>query len=119
MKDVSLCRCCKKGCLETLISIPAIIKGLEEIRGPLSLGQGEDLKSFAASVHVPGVTQVLRETGSYPGQIIPSIIHFFDPERIIIDSPLDQVQEFRQAVLEPAARGTLKHSFEQVSPIPV
>lgn len=60
------------------------------------------------------MAKVLRETGHYLGQVIPSIIHFFDPERIIIDSPLDQVQEFRQAVLKSASRRTLKHSFDQV-----
>lgn len=110
-----LCRCGKKGCLETLISVPAIVRKLEEdLRQPLNIRRADELRTFVTETADANMAKVLRETGHYLGQIIPSIIHFFDPERIIIDSPLDQAQEFRQAVLESASRRTLKHSFDQV-----
>jgi glucokinase-like ROK family protein len=94
--DGPLCRCGKRGCLETLASSTAITErfiGLVRVHGDTDVQKitghpGDqstvlDLVKAAEAGH-PLANDVLKEAGSYIGLGIANIINLFNPDHIII-----------------------------------
>lgn len=82
------CRCGKRGCLETIASVPAILRTCRE--------RGADIASMAdltAAVqkHDPLVDEVLREVGTALGQVLGAAAMTLNPEEIVIGGEIVHV----------------------------
>lgn len=91
------CRCGKRGCVETLASVPAILRACRE--------QGlavEDLDDLAAAVERshPIADQVLRAAGSAIGRVLGAASLILNPADIVIGG---EITRMAPAVLQQAA----------------
>lgn len=79
------CRCGKRGCLETIASVPAVLARCAE--------EGVDLPDLealaeAAAVGDPVVDQVLRDAGSALGQVLGTLAVTLNPSEIVVGGEL-------------------------------
>ncbi|SDR75136.1 ROK family transcriptional regulator [Microterricola viridarii] len=79
------CRCGKRGCLETIASIPAVLA--ECARRGATLPDLDALQG-AAENGDPIVTAVLREVGVAVGRVLGGLATALDPAEIVIGGPL-------------------------------
>jgi N-acetylglucosamine repressor len=122
--DGSLCRCGKRGCLETVASGMAIGKSAREklINGAISklteLCNGKiDLidAEMVTNAALGGDTfsiEILEEAGHYLGEGVAHIINIFNPERIILGGGVSQADHF---ILDPVRAAALKQSYVPLS----
>jgi predicted NBD/HSP70 family sugar kinase len=106
------CRCGKKGCVETMASVPAILRACRE-RG-LAI---EDLDGLAAAVERsdPIADQVLRAAGTAVGRVLGAASLILNPADIVIGGEITRVAP---AVLQQAATTIAVEHFSGV-PKPV
>lgn len=91
------CRCGKRGCVETLASVPAILRACRE--------QGlavEDLDDLAAAIERshPIADQVLRAAGSAIGRVLGIASLILNPADIVIGGEITRIA---RAILQQAA----------------
>jgi N-acetylglucosamine repressor len=81
--DGPLCSCGNRGCLESMVSTPALVKRYEE---RLNLGHGSTLQEIISSYGKGNraVKDVLEETGVYIGIGIANVINILNPSSIIL-----------------------------------
>lgn len=95
------CRCGKRGCLETIASIPAVLSSCEE-RG-LPLKDLDDLAT-AWSYKDPIVASVFQEVGRAVGQVMGSQALAVDPHEIVIGGQLisiaPEILEYARTAIE-------------------
>jgi predicted NBD/HSP70 family sugar kinase len=91
------CRCGKRGCLETIASVPAIFGSCTAKGVPIS--SFDELRA-AVSKGDPIVTSVLRDVGDALGRVLGSIAVALNPGEIVIGGEVVQIAEviFEQAV---------------------
>lgn len=95
-----LCRCGKRGCLETVASIGAILRRSAEAGAPM--GSLEALAEAAAKGD-PLVVGVLRDAGEAVGRVIGSLAVALNPSEIVVGGEVAQISE---VILEQAAATT-------------
>jgi predicted NBD/HSP70 family sugar kinase len=82
------CRCGKRGCLETVASVPAILAACWEFGLPL-----EDLSDLAAAVaraH-PVADRVLREAAAALGHVVGAATMTLNPAKVVIGGEIAQL----------------------------
>jgi len=89
-----LCRCGKRGCLETYAAIPAIMEALRPQYGKLTLSQLMRL----LSVRDPGAVRVVGDAAELIGTHLAAVCNLLAPQRVIVIGPMAQAGE---PVLEP------------------
>ena len=95
-----LCRCGKRGCLETVASIGAILRRCAEAGVPVdSLAELAD----AAGKGDPLVIGVLRDAGEAVGRVLGSLAVALNPSEIVIGGEVAHVSD---VILEQAAATT-------------
>ncbi|MBA4496259.1 ROK family protein [Paenactinomyces guangxiensis] len=110
--DGPICSCGQRGCLESLISIPAIKE---------RIAQNDQAIQFANWPHInendhdPAMEEIFRESGKYLGIAAAQMINLFNPKYIIIDSPFSRAEAFTSSVSKTAGERALKVPFEQTS----
>lgn len=82
------CRCGKRGCLETVASVPAVLESCRE-RG-LEL---EDLSDLERAVERadPVLEDVLRDAGAAAGQVLAGIVLSLNPAEIVVGGALPRI----------------------------
>lgn len=75
------CRCGKRGCLETVASVPAILAACQE-RG-VDVGSLEDLADAVAKAD-PVADAVLRDAGSALGRVLGAAAMTLDPDQVVV-----------------------------------
>lgn len=102
------CRCGKRGCLETIASVPAILASCRE-----SGVDVQTLDDLAAAVEKgdPAVDVVLREIGSTIGRVLGAAAMTLDPREVVIGGEIVRVAP----VLVEQAAATLRY---ELYPIP-
>ncbi|GAA3881188.1 ROK family transcriptional regulator [Leifsonia kafniensis] len=85
--DGAECRCGKRGCLETVASVPAVLAACARRGAPVA-----DLAALRASVASgdPIVGAVLRDVGDAVGRVLGGLAVVLDPAEIVIGGPLVQ-----------------------------
>lgn len=82
-----LCDCGKRGCLETLVGDPGLLRdaksAFEKGELPHLPHKVDDLVQMALHGN-PAAIRILEETGSILGQSIANLINLFNPQRILI-----------------------------------
>lgn len=109
------CSCGNDGCLQTLVSGPAIAaRAQEHIRsGKESILSGDDLTGedvFAAALNEDVLAQeVLQETGRYLGIGIANMINTLNPARVIIGGGVANAARF---IMEPLRETVTSRALE-------
>ncbi|WP_188454899.1 ROK family transcriptional regulator [Virgibacillus oceani] len=93
-----VCACGNRGCLQTLVSGPAIAHRAEKELG-LDLGKiaGEDVFHLATEGNRAYV-KILEDTGTYIGMGLTNLIHIVNPEKIVLSGGVTNAKQF---ILEP------------------
>ena len=91
------CRCGKRGCLETVASVPAILAACRE-RG-VDLDSLEDLAG-AVGKGDPIVEAVLRDVGSALGRVLGTAAMTLDPDQVVVGG---EVVHVAPVIVEQAA----------------
>jgi len=89
-----LCRCGKRGCLETYAAISAIIEALRPQHGNLTLAQLMRL----LAVRDPGAVRVVGDAAELIGMHLATVCNLLAPQRVIIVGSMAQAGEL---VLDP------------------
>ncbi|WP_029252761.1 ROK family transcriptional regulator [Paraoerskovia marina] len=102
-----LCRCGKRGCLETVASVPAILAACRS-RG----ADVQDLDDLAVAVDRadPVVDAVLREVGAAVGRVLGAAAMTLDPTEVVIGGEIVHVAP---VIVEQAA-STLRYELHSI-----
>lgn len=109
------CRCGNTGCLETLVSEPAIVRLAEELakRDPHSIlaselkcakGQAIEQVLAAARAGDEATRDMLDERARYMGIALANLVNTFNPELILLGGVLAQGQDLLLPVIEATMR---------------
>jgi predicted NBD/HSP70 family sugar kinase len=82
------CRCGKRGCVETVASVPAILRRCGELGVPM--GTLDDLKAAVEIAH-PVIDQVLREAGVAVGQVLGTAAMTLNPGEIVLGGDIIKI----------------------------
>jgi predicted NBD/HSP70 family sugar kinase len=97
-----LCRCGKRGCLETYTAIPAILEALRPQYGVLRRTQLMEL----LAARDPGAVRVVGDAAELIGTHLAAVCNLLAPRRIIVIGPMAQAGEL---VLEPIRAAIRRH----------
>jgi predicted NBD/HSP70 family sugar kinase len=104
-----LCRCGKRGCLETYAAIAAITDALRPQHGTLTLP--ELMRLLAA--RDPGAVRVVGDAAELIGTHLATVCNLLAPQRVIVTGPMAQAGEL---VLEPIRTAIRRHTAP--NPVP-
>jgi len=119
-----ICRCGKKGCLETEVSGQALIRKLTErvkagesciFSKDIKNGKVPSLKDVIKAVNEaedPLCIDIIEEIGSNLGKHLASLINVFNPELVVVGGVLSATGDY---ILQPAKTAIRKHSLGIVS----
>ncbi|WP_248962200.1 ROK family transcriptional regulator [Sphaerisporangium perillae] len=82
------CRCGKRGCVETVASVPAILGRCRELGVPVETL--DDLKAAVEIAH-PVVDQVLRDAGAAVGQVLGTAAMTLNPSEIVLGGDIVKI----------------------------
>jgi predicted NBD/HSP70 family sugar kinase len=104
-----LCRCGKRGCLETYTAIPAILEALRPQYGILTRTQLMEL----LAARDPGAVRVVGDAAELIGTHLAAVCNLLAPRRIIVIGPMAQAGE---PVLEPIRAAIRRHIAPNAAP---
>lgn len=101
------CRCGKRGCLETIASVPAILRACREAGADV-----ETLDDLAVAVERgdPAVDVVLREIGSTVGRVLGAAAMTLNPREVVIGGEIVRIAP----VLVEQAAATLRYELYSI-----
>lgn len=99
----ALCTCGKRGCLEALASIPALLQQSHR----LGLGETLDELVHAAETGQREAQILFSEAGRYVGHALSMLTHLLDLQAVIVTAPV--------AYLNHYLRSALEHSYAENS----
>lgn len=101
------CRCGKRGCLETIASVPAILRACREAGADI-----ETLDDLAVAVERgdPAVDVVLREIGSTVGRVLGAAAMTLNPREVVIGGEIVRIAP----VLVEQAAATLRYELYSI-----
>lgn len=116
-----ICSCGRVGCLDVVASGAAIVDALRE--SGIAVDHLEDVLALAADAH-PRATGLLREAGQRTGEVLATIINFFNPRVLAIGGQLATADAFiagvRQAIYTlclPMSTDLLEISVSAAGPL--
>lgn len=111
--DGPLCSCGQKGCLEAMVSIPAIFKQLAKIDPDMKSDTELDYYLTGGGTQLPSFHEIMQRSGQYVGMALSQVILLLNPGYIVIDSPFENVDAFKQSVLSSVEKRALKYPTEK------
>ena len=101
------CRCGKRGCLETIASVPAILQACSDAGADV-----ETLDDLAEAVAKgdPAVDSVLREVGSTVGRVLGAAAMTLNPREVVIGGEIVRIAP----VLVEQAAATLRYELYSI-----
>lgn len=116
-----ICSCGRVGCLDVVASGAAIVDALRETG--VAVDHLEDVLALAIDAH-PRATGLLREAGQRTGEVLATIINFFNPQVLAIGGQLATADAFvagvRQAIYTlclPMSTDLLEISISAAGPL--
>jgi predicted NBD/HSP70 family sugar kinase len=104
-----LCRCGKRGCLETYTAIPAILEALRPQYGALTCA--ELMRLLAA--RDPGAVRVVSDAAELVGTHLAAVCHLLAPTRVIVIGAIAQAGEL---ILDPVRTAIRRHIAPNQAP---
>jgi predicted NBD/HSP70 family sugar kinase len=99
-EDVA-CSCGRNGCLDAVASGAALVRDLQA--AGVAVETPADVVTLAGDAE-PTVTRMLREAGRATGELLATVVNFFDPDALVIGGQLSRAEPFvaslRAAVFE-------------------
>jgi len=86
-----LCSCGRYGCLDAVASGAAIIAGLRS--AGIEVADTTELLQLAQDAH-PLATRMLREAGIRTGNVLATIVNFFNPDALVLGGSLSRSEAF-------------------------
>ncbi|MEV4776863.1 ROK family transcriptional regulator [Microbacterium sp. LTA6] len=86
-----ICSCGRVGCLDVVASGAAIVDALKE--AGVSVETLDDVLALAQDAH-PKATSLLREAGARTGEVLATIINFFNPQALALGGRLATADAF-------------------------
>ena len=101
------CRCGKRGCLETLASVPAILAACRAAGAPV-----ETLADLSASAATgdPVVESILRNVGTAVGRVLGATAMTLNPREVVIGG---EIVRIAPVIVEQAAT-TLRYDLHSI-----
>lgn len=116
-----ICSCGRVGCLDVVASGSAIVESLRE--AGVDVSHLEDVLALASDAH-PRATALLREAGQRTGEVLATIINFFNPQVLALGGQLATADAFvagvRQAIYTlclPMSTDLLEISVSAAGPL--
>lgn len=103
------CRCGNYGCLETVVSSPALlrqIKNLPQTAFP-TLTDNLTLEEIVAAADMPAVQNIIRKMGDYLGQVLAAMVGTLNIHQFVIGGTVAQLGD---ALLQPTRRAMDEHA---------
>jgi predicted NBD/HSP70 family sugar kinase len=100
--DGPRCGCGRRGCLEALASLPAILARTDVTDSDPQVQLEELIRR--ADAQEPAVTQVLAEAGSYLGQGIAALVNILNPEIVLLGGAYALLADHLTPALDKALR---------------
>ena len=123
--DGDICYCGSQGCLETVAGTGNILRMAKQraIARPDSLLHHIPLTidNFCQAVFEgdPLACDIITEVGLKVGNIVAFMVNIFNPEKILIGSPLNQVKDILYPIIESCiARQSLRHYSKELKILP-
>jgi predicted NBD/HSP70 family sugar kinase len=95
------CSCGRNGCLDAVASGAALVRDLRAAR--VKVATPADVVALAGDAD-PMATRLLREAGRATGELLATVVNFFDPDALVIGGQLSRAEPFvasvRAAVFE-------------------
>jgi len=105
-----LCGCGNRGCLETLISEPALLAEAEAIQPGLTLGKANPLQTVFAAArdgHL-ALVEMLEDRAYYVGLALANLVNVLNPQAILLGGWLSDAFD----LIEPVVSGVMqRHAF--------
>ena len=101
------CRCGNRGCLETEVSAPAIVRRYRSLRGPDAAETADEIARRAESGE-PEARQAFADAGHFLGVGLGLILNMLNPEKILIGGG---VMAAGDILLGPAVAEAGRHSY--------
>ncbi|OON36446.1 ROK family protein [Izhakiella australiensis] len=102
--DGPACRCGQRGCLEAVISVPAIEQRLASLAPGLSWHTRER--------DPQQVDEVMHQAGTWLGRALSQIMLLLNPAVIVVDAPWNKSAAFSDAACEAAKAQTLSFTWQ-------
>lgn len=102
-----VCRCGKRGCLETVASVPAILRACRHAGA-----DADSLETLSRAVHRgdPVVDRVLRDVGTTVGRVLGGVAMTLNPREVVIGG---EVVHLAPVIIEQAA-ATLRYEIYSI-----
>ncbi|MGD0705087.1 MAG: ROK family transcriptional regulator [Trebonia sp.] len=97
-----LCRCGKRGCLETYTAISAVLEALRPQHGMLTFDQ----LMWLLAAGDPGATRVVSDAAELVGTQLAAACNLLAPRRVIVTGPMAQAGDL---ILNPIRAGLGRH----------
>lgn len=115
------CSCGRNGCLDAVASGAALVRDLRAVG--VAVATPTDVVTLAGDAE-PTVTRMLREAGRATGELLATVVNFFNPDALVIGGQLSRAEPFvasiRAAVFErclPMATENLQVRATRVGPL--
>ena len=89
------CSCGNRGCLETVASGAALIRGLRE--AGVELASAAEVMAAAENAH-PEVPPAVRRAGLLLGEVLATVVNFANPDAVLLGGALSGAEAFVAAV---------------------
>lgn len=120
-REMVECSCGRNGCLDAVASGAALVHELRE--AGIDVRTPADVVTLAGDAD-PAATRVLREAGRATGELLATVVNFFNPDALVIGGQLGRAEPFvasvRAAVFErslPMATENLQVRTSQTGPM--
>lgn len=125
IEDGELCYCGNRGCLETIAgtdNILRIVKQRSALRADSLLHHiPPTIENFCQAVNEddPLAKEIITEVGQKIGSMVALMVNLFNPDKILIGSPLNQAKEVLYPVIESCIKQhSLAHYHNELEIIP-
>jgi predicted NBD/HSP70 family sugar kinase len=107
----AVCRCGKRGCLDTVASVPAILQALQPRHG--AIGVAELLELLARED--PGAQRVVADAATLVGQAVGSACLLVAPDSVVVVGAMARAGE---STLAPIRQAVREAALPQVANVP-
>lgn len=110
-----ICVCGSRGCLDTVVGIPALLEPLRTSHGNLTL---RDVVALANEGD-PGCREIVADAGATVGGVVANLATVMGPERVVVGGELAETGEvFLGPVREAVRRRTLLNQLTPLDVVP-
>ena len=89
------CSCGRNGCLDAVASGAALVRDLNE--AGVAVGDPAEVVALAGDAD-PMATRLLREAGRATGELLATVVNFFNPDALVIGGQLSRAEPFVASV---------------------